>query len=87
VTEQPRVELRYARLATVIHRLRSDGRLVVLNGRLDGVKEAPACPGRGSVVETARAPMRLLAGRLDIDAYFAGEESAVAGLCAALEGS
>jgi hypothetical protein len=27
------------------------------------------------------------AGRLDIDAYFAGDDSAVAGLCAALEGS
>jgi hypothetical protein len=30
--------------------------------------------------------MRLLAGRLDIDAYVAGYESAVAALCAALEG-
>jgi hypothetical protein len=31
--------------------------------------------------------MRLLAGRLDIDAYFAGDESALAALHAALEGS
>jgi hypothetical protein len=60
-------------------------RLVVLNGRLDGVKEAPAYRGRGSVVEAARGPMRLLAGRLDIDAYFASDDSAVAGLRAALE--
>jgi hypothetical protein len=62
------------------------GRLVVLNGRLDGVKRRLGAR-RGSVVEAARGPMQLRAGRLDIDAYFAGDESAVAGLCSVLEGS
>jgi hypothetical protein len=39
------------------------------------------------VVEAARGPTPLLAGRLHIDAYFANDEAAVAGLRDALEGS
>ena len=39
------------------------------------------------ILDIDTGAVEFAAGRLEVDAYFAGNESAVAGLCAALEGS
>ena len=74
------------RLAAAIHRLRSDGPARRSERSSRRGYGGAACPGARVLLEAARGPVRLLAADATRP-YFAGYESAVAALCAALGGS